>query len=69
MVSVITGSCLITGDLERVQREHSFNNEYLDFEFGETHQKEVGDDIAGLGYPDDGNGRYMQPKSYPEWYL
>ncbi len=41
----------------------------MDYTFNELHQKEVGDDTAALGYPDDGNGRYMQAKSYPEWYF
>jgi hypothetical protein len=30
---------------------------------------EVGDDTARNGFPDDGNGRYMQAKSYAEWYF
>ncbi len=41
----------------------------MDYTFNETHQREVGDDTANLGYPDDGNGRYMQAKTYPEWYF
>ena len=29
----------------------------------------MGDDPAQLGYPDDGNGRYMQAKPYGDWYF
>jgi hypothetical protein len=32
----------------------------MDFQFNEMHQREVGDDTASLGMPDEGNGRYMQ---------
>ncbi len=69
MSSVITGNCLVNGDLERLQRQYSFTNEYMDFKWTDLHQREIGDDTASLGYPDDGNGRYMQGKSYPDWYL
>ena len=29
----------------------------------------MGDDLAGLGFPDDGNGRYIKNKEYPVWYF
>ncbi len=29
----------------------------MDFTFNDTHQRELGDDTAQLGMPDDGNGR------------
>ena len=29
----------------------------------------MGDDIAKLGFPDDGNGRYLEHKEYPFWYF
>ena len=41
----------------------------MDDYFSELHHKEIGDDPAASGWPDDGNGRYMQLKSYPEWYF
>jgi hypothetical protein len=69
MVSVVTGACLITWDVERLQRQYSFSQEFLEYSFNEQHQREVGDDTAGLGYPDDGNGRYMQARPYADWYL
>lgn len=69
LVSGITGSCLVAGDLERMQRQHSFNQDYMDFEFNEIHQREVGDDTAALGLPDDGNGRYMSRRPYADWYF
>lgn len=31
----------------------------MDYYFSQLHHKEVGDDTASLGYPDDGNGRYI----------
>ena len=67
--TLITGGCLVTGDLERVQRLAAFNEDFMDINFTEKHQKEVGDDPAQQGYPDDGNGRYMQAKSYADWYF
>ncbi len=42
----ITGGCLVTTDLERVQRLQSFNDDFMDFNFTEMHQREVGDDPA-----------------------
>ena len=68
-VSLITGGCLVSSDLERVQRSQAFTEEFLDFQFNELHQKEVGDDTASLGMPDDGNGRYMQARPYEDWYF
>ena len=68
LVSLTTGSTLVSSDLERIERTQSFSNEFMDFTFNDTHQREVGDDTAQLGMPDDGNGRYMQAKSYFDWY-
>lgn len=31
--------------------------------------KEVGDELANQGYPDDGNGRYMEAQGYASWYF
>ncbi len=39
------------------------------FGFGDLHRKEIGDDPATQGYPDDGNGRYIQGKGYGAWYF
>eukprot|EP00347_Sterkiella_histriomuscorum_P009408 403341329 len=66
--SLITGSCVTISNFERMQRQFSFDNEYMDYKFTDIHQKEIGDDPAQFGYPDDGNGRYMQGKSYADWY-
>ena len=41
----------------------------MDFTFNDLHQKEVGDDVSKFGLPDDGNGRYMRAKPYPDWYF
>ena len=39
------------------------------YNFNEIHQKEIGDEPADQGYPDDGNGRYMKDKPYGDWYF
>lgn len=59
MASLITGNCLVSGDYERLQRLYSFDNDFMEYNFTDKHQKEVGDDTASMGFPDDGNGRYM----------
>ena len=41
----------------------------MDYHFGEEHHREIGDDLAGKGFPDDGNGRYTQKKQYADWYF
>ena len=69
LVSLTTASCLTSSDLERLQRQDCFSNEFMDYTFNELHQREIGDDTASLGMPDDGNGRYMQAKTYAEWYF
>eukprot|EP00356_Strombidium_inclinatum_P007166 CAMPEP_0170484974 /NCGR_PEP_ID=MMETSP0208-20121228/4349_1 /TAXON_ID=197538 /ORGANISM="Strombidium inclinatum, Strain S3" /LENGTH=105 /DNA_ID=CAMNT_0010758491 /DNA_START=83 /DNA_END=397 /DNA_ORIENTATION=+ len=33
------------------------------------HRKEIGDDPAAQGFPDDGNGKYIQGKGYAAWYF
>ena len=35
----------------------------------EIHRKEIGDDLAPKGLPDDGNSIFIQPKGYAVWYL
>ena len=44
--------------MERLQREVSFDHEFMDYHFQEEHQRHIGDDPAKDGHPDDGNGRY-----------
>ena len=44
--TIITGGCLVTADMERLQRQSSFSNDFMDFNFTELHQKEIGDDPA-----------------------
>ena len=69
MCSLITGNCLVNSDFERLNRLYSFDHEYLELKFEDMHQREVGDDVANLGYPDDGNGRYMKERPYSDWYF
>ncbi len=37
LVSLTTGACLVTSDLERIQRQHCFSDEFMDFTFNEVH--------------------------------
>jgi len=65
--SLVSGHCLITSDLERLQRERMFSHAYLDT-WSLDHHKAIGDDPANLGWPDDGNGRYTRSLGYYDWY-
>ena len=67
--SFMVGQQFVFSDFERLQREASFDNEFMDYHFQDIHHLEIGDDPAGKGYPDDCNGRYAQKKLYPEWYF
>ena len=40
----------------------------MNYHFQELHNKEVGDDLAECGWPDDGNGRYTEHFGYGPWY-
>ena len=52
---------MVTMDQERIRRSKMFNDEFLHFTANQDkHMKEVGDELANQGYPDDGNGRYME---------
>ncbi|CDW87863.1 UNKNOWN [Stylonychia lemnae] len=66
--AVITGTCQMMQNLERMQRQFTYENDYMEFKFNDMHQKEIGDDTAQFGYPDDGNGRYTQGRQYADWY-
>ena len=41
-----------------------FNQEFMEQQFGEVHQKELGYKIGKGGYPDTGSGVYSQKLSY-----
>ena len=69
MATFVLGQHLVFSDVERMQRKTSYNEEYMEYWFNEEHQKAMGDDLSPLGYPDDGNGRYMKNKEYPVWYF
>lgn len=69
MASLVTGEYLAFTHLEKMQRQATFDNEYMDFTWNDMHQKAVGDDPAPFGYPDDGNGIYTKGKGYPDWYF
>lgn len=61
---------MVTMDLERIRRTKMFNDEFLHFTANnDKHLKEVGDELANQGYPDDGNGRYMEAQGYAAWYF
>jgi hypothetical protein len=47
-----------------------FTDDFMHFKLhGELHTKEIGDDLAHQGFPDDGNGIYAQTQGYPAWYF
>lgn len=49
-------------DFERREaRKNTFGekSEALKTKFADIHEKEIGDEMPDMGYPDDGNGRYF----------
>ena len=58
LTTFVTGQYFVFSDIERLQRVATYDNDFMDLYFTETHQKEIGDDVAANGFPDDGNGRY-----------
>ena len=60
---------MVFTDLERIQRIASFDRDSINFTFAEMHNKEIGDEPAAQGYPDDGNGRYIRARTYGDWYF
>ena len=53
---------------ETVQRQATYPKDFMNYHFQELHNKEVGDDLAENGWPDDGNGRYTEHFGYGPWY-
>ena len=47
----------------------AFTPDFMQFNFEAPHKQAIGDDPAQNGYPDDGNGRYMQAQTYAHWYF
>ena len=57
LTAFITGNYLVLADQERIYRQKLFDADHLHFRLNqEMHIKEVGDDLANMGFPDDGNG-------------
>ena len=69
LATFTVGQYLVYTDLERIQRQSTFDSDVINFAFNEIHKKEVGDDPASQGYPDDGNGRYISSRTYGDWYF
>ena len=62
MTSLITGRYLVSHDFERREaRKNTFGekSETLKGNFADIHEKQIGDEMPEMGYPDDGNGRYF----------
>ena len=53
-----------------IVRGKVFSASWLEENFGDAHSKVKGSKIFDIrnGYPDTGNGRYMEKKSYAEWF-
>ena len=69
MTSIMMGEYFLYKHMEYMQRQATYDNEFIEYHFSEIHHLEIGDDTARLGYPDDGNGRYTKQKMYPDWYF
>lgn len=70
LTSALTFNYMVTMDQERIRRTKMFNDQFLHFTANQDkHLKEVGDELALQGYPDDGNGRYMEAQGYAAWYF
>ena len=69
LTSMVAGEYLLLTHLERLQRMSTYDAEYMQMNFQAEHYREVGDDPAWYGYPDDGNGKYTRFKGYPDWYF
>ena len=57
--------CLVTAGKPRGKL---FSQDWMDDNFGKTHEQEVGDKITKGGYPDHGSGRYTIEKGYEAWF-
>ena len=60
LTSLMVGEYFAYRHLEYMQRQATYDNEFIEYNFSEMHHLEIGDDPARLGYPDDGNGRYTR---------
>ena len=69
LVNAISFNYLFQRHYEVEQRNATYSKDILNYSFEEAHNKEVGDDIAGMGYPDNGNGRYTDTVGYGGWYF
>ena len=61
--------CFATGFFFMNKRKKYFNKEFMEKNFKEVHEKEVGKfSLPTGGYPDQGNGRFSDKLTYAEWY-
>lgn len=61
--------CFFTGyGVAMRARNKYFNDQYLQENFGDIHQREVGTPMPKLGYPDNGSGIYSQKLTYKQWF-
>jgi len=61
--------CFVTGfAVPMKKRMEVFNKEFMEKNFKEMHEREIGSDLPQGGYPDMGNGRYAEKLTYKQWY-
>lgn len=49
-------------------RKRVFSKEFLEKNFKQIHENEVGGELPDLGFPDMGNGRFAEKLSYKDWF-
>eukprot|EP01017_Pseudomicrothorax_dubius_P025676 TRINITY_DN2798_c0_g1_i1.p1 TRINITY_DN2798_c0_g1~~TRINITY_DN2798_c0_g1_i1.p1 ORF type:complete len:174 (+),score=13.76 TRINITY_DN2798_c0_g1_i1:43-564(+) len=59
--------CFSLGPTVIASRRKHFNKEFMD-QFREEHQREIGEPLPDLGFPDIGSGRYSAKLSYKSWF-
>lgn len=61
--------CFFTGfGVSMRARQKYFTDQFMQDNFGEIHQKEVGKPLPKLGYPDSGSGIYSEKLTYKQWF-
>ena len=68
-VTLAVGQYLVYTDTIRQQRLQSFPPQVVALHFTDQHKREIGDEPAAMGWPDDGNGRYTLKLPYADWYF
>ena len=64
----LVGEYWMFSEMENFMRRDTFTPNFM-MQFLPQHQREIGDDPAQNGHPDDCNGRYIRYASYKDWYF